>query len=600
MKRRAFVLSTVSAATLASTSYALARQPELENAGDEQAKEHDVDITFFIKIPMRDGIHLSATLYLPKDLPQPKPAIFALTPYIADREYPEAMYFAKHGYPSLAVDERGRGNSEGDYAPFFNADEDGHDVVEWIAQQPWCNGKVAMRGLSFVGYTQWAAVRGEPPHLASIVPAAPCWGGLDYPFRHNVFYTFAASWMMWTLGNARQDAAFADAAYTQKQQLRFMESGLPFRQIDTFLGFERDFFDVWLAHPQRDEFWDDANPTPEQLGRLTIPVLSLCGMYDGDQPGTLEFHRQHLQYAGDKANHYLVIGPWDHAGTRTPKEEYLGLKIGKAGVLDMKDLHVQWYAWTMEDGPKPEFLQKKVAYYVMESDEWRYVDTLEQATASTQTLYLQSNGNPSNVFQSGTLTAAKPPRKSEPDHYVYDPRDLSLPRYESSLTDGDIWDQRMVLSPLGSRLIYHSAPFEADLEVSGFFKASLWLAIDQPDTDFNVTVSEVYPNGKCLYLTEQHFRARYRESMAKEKLVDTKEPLLYEFDKFFFISRLVRQGHRLRIVVQANHTINWQKNYNSGKPVADETMADARTVTVRLFHDAAHPSTFSIPVGKGA
>jgi putative CocE/NonD family hydrolase len=600
MKRRAFVLSTlsgtVSAATLATAPYALAQQPEPENA----AEELDVEIQFFIRIPMRDGIHLSATLYLPTGQQQPKPAIFAMTPYIADREHPEAIYFARHGYPSLAVDERGRGNSEGEYAPFFNADEDGHDVVEWIARQPWCNGKVAMRGLSFVGYTQWATVRGEPPHLASIVPAAPCWGGLDYPFRHNVFYTFAASWMMWTLGNARQDLAFADMDFVQGRQIQFMESGLPFRQIDTFFGFERDFFDVWLDHPQRDEFWDDANPTPEQLGRLSIPVLSLCGMYDGDQPGTLEFHRQHLQHAGDKANHYLVIGPWDHAGTRNPKEEFLGLKVGKSSVLDMKDLHVQWYAWTMEDGPRPEFLKKKVAYYVMETDEWRYVDTLQEATVGTQTLYLQSSGNPSNVFQSGALTSSKPARSAEPDQYVYDPSDLGLPKFESTLTNGDLWDQRLVLSPLGSKLVYHTEPMEADLEISGFFKATLWLAIDQPDTDFNVAIYDFHPDGRCLYLTEQHFRARYRESMAREKLIDTTEPLQYDFDKFFFVARCIRKGHRLRMVVQANHSINWQKNYNSGKPVADETMADARTVTVKLYHDAAHPSSFSIPLGKGA
>ena len=548
MKRRAFVVSTVSAASLVAAPYALSRQPETAVAATEHIEEFDVDIKFFIMIPMRDGVHLSATLYLPTGQSEPKPAIFAMTPYIADREHPEAMYFARHGYPSLAVDERGRGNSEGEYAPFFNADDDGHDVVEWIAKQPWCNGKVGMRGLSFVGYTQWATVRGEPPHLATIVPSAPCWGGLDYPFRHNIFYTFAASWMMWTLGNARQDLAFADADYIQQQQLQFMESGKPFSQIDTFFGFERDFFDVWLAHPQRDEFWDDANPTPEQLARLTIPVLSLCGMYDGDQPGTLEFHRQHLQYAGDKANHFLVIGPWDHAGTRNPKEEFQGLKVGKDSVLDMKDLHVQWYAYAMEDGPKPEFLKKKVAWWVQGTDEWHYADTLEEVTAT--------------------------------------------------LTDGDLWDQRPVLSSPSNKLVYHSEPFEEDLEISGFFNANLWLAIDQPDTDFNVAIYDFHPDGRCLYLTEQHFRARYRESMAKEKLVDTTEPLLYVFDRFFFISRLFRKGHRLRVVVQANHTLNWQKNYNSGKPVAEETMDDARTVTVKLYHDAGHPSSLSIPIGR--
>ena len=599
MKRRTFVFSTVSAATLASAPYALARQPAQGDAAPENSAENqDVDIQFFIKIPMRDGINLSATIYLPTGQKQPRPAIFSMTPYISDREHPEAMYFAKHGYPSLAVDERGRGNSEGEYTPFFNADEDGHDIVEWIAKQPWCNGKVGMRGISFVGFTQWATMRGEPPHLATIVPSAPCWGGLDYPFRHNIFYTFVAPWMIFTLGNTRQDGIFADSAFVRRKQMQFLESGLPFSKLDTFFGFESRFFDQWLENPQRDQFWDEANPTPEQLARLTMPVLSLTGVYDGDQPGTLEFHRQHLKYAGDKANHYLVIGPWDHPGVRNPKEEFQGIKVGKESVVDMKDLHVQWYAWTMENGPKPEFLKKKVAYYVMEADQWRYTDTLEEVTASVQTLFFQSSSNPTDVFRSGALVPDKPARKAEPDHYVYDPRDLSAPRYEASLPDPNLWEQRLVLSPLGSKLIYHSAPMEDDIEVSGFFKVSLWLAIDQPDTDFNVTISDVHPDGSSLYLTEQNFRARYREGLNAEKLIDTSEPLQYDFDRFFFVARSIRKGHRLRLVVQPNHNINWQKNYNSGKPVADETMDDARTVTVKLYHDAAHPSALSIPIGK--
>ncbi len=599
MKRRAFVVSTLTAAGLAAAPCALAYQPKQdgsESGGD--SADQDVAIEFFIKIPMRDGIHLSATLYLPTELKEPRPAIFAMTPYIADREHPEAIYFARHGYPALAVDERGRGNSEGEYAPFFNADEDGHDVVEWIARQPWCNGKVGMRGLSFVGYTQWATVRGEPPHLATIVPSAPCWGGLDYPFRFNIYYTFLAPWMTWTLGNARQDNVYADPTYVIQRQLQFAESGLPFSQLDTFFGFESRFFDEWLKHPTRDAYWDEANPTPDQLARLTIPVLSLTGNYDGDQPGTLEFYHQHLEYAGEKANHYLVIGPWDHAGVRNPKEEFQGLKVGKDSVLDMKDLHVQWYAYAMENGPRPEFLKKKVAWWVTGTDVWRYADTLEEVTASRQTLYLQSDGNPVDVFQSGSLVADKPTGKSQPDHYLYDPRDLRTLRYESTLTDADLWDQRMVLSPLSNKLVYHSEPLAEDVEVSGVFKANLWLAIDQPDTDFNVAIYDFHPDGSCLYLCEQNFRARHREGLDVEKLIDTREPLLYEFDRFFFISRLVRKGHRLRLVVQASHTLAWQKNYNSGKPVTEETMDDARPVTVKLYHDAAHPSSLSIPIGR--
>jgi putative CocE/NonD family hydrolase len=596
MNRRECLLSAVSVAALAPASKVFAALP-MQSAS---YMDLDVEIRYGVKIPMRDGVLLDATLYLPKNMKEPRPATLAFTPYVADGEYSEAMSLAEHGYPHLAVDVRGRGNSEGEFTPFFSEASDGHDLVEWIAKQPYCNGKVAMRGISFVGFTQWATVRGSPPHLATIVPAAPCWVGLDYPIRHNIFYTFLAPWLAFNLGNANQADAFEDRVRWAKKQVRFMESGLPFKDMDTYFGFESKPFAEWMEHPHREEYWDRANPTPEQFANLTIPVLSLTGIYDGDQPGTLEYYRQHMKYAGSKARHYLVIGPWDHPGVLNPKQEFQGIKVGPDSVLDMNKLHREWYAWTMEDGPRPEFLKNKFAYYVMIADKWRYADTLENATAQHDTLYLQSMTNPTDVFRSGSLLPYPSAVRSMPDYYVYDPRDLSFPKYESELNavSKHLTDQSLVLAPVGTRLTYHSAPFEEDTEVTGFFKFTAWIAIDQPDTDFNVSIYDIGPDGSSVFLTEENFRARYREGLRIEKLIDTKEPLRYDFENFFFVSRQIKKAHRLRLVVRPNHTINWQKNYNSGKAVAEETMDDARTVTVKLFHDATHPSALMVPIGQ--
>ena len=103
----------------------------------EQATETDKNVDFLwgVKIPMRDGIHLGATLYKPKG-PEPVPAILTLTPYIADSYHPRAFYFAQHGYAFVLADCRGRGNSEGEFEPMMNEGPDGHDLVEWLAAQP--------------------------------------------------------------------------------------------------------------------------------------------------------------------------------------------------------------------------------------------------------------------------------------------------------------------------------------------------------------------------------------------------------------------------------------------------------------------------------
>src|SRR5260370_30111428 len=117
----------------------------------------DYDLRWGVKIPMRDKVELNATLYLPKtqdgSLPR-TPVIFTLTPYISDTYHARAAYFASHGYTFALVDVRGRGNSGGEFEPFANDPRDGHDVVEWLAQQPFCNGKVAMWCGSYAGFDQ--------------------------------------------------------------------------------------------------------------------------------------------------------------------------------------------------------------------------------------------------------------------------------------------------------------------------------------------------------------------------------------------------------------------------------------------------------------
>lgn len=112
----------------------------------------NVDFRWGVRIPMRDGVELNATLYRPRG-EEATPAIFTLTPYIADSYHERAFHFGQHGYAFLLVDCRGRGNSGGQFEPFVNEGRDGYDVVEWLAAQSWCNGTVTMWGGSYAGLT---------------------------------------------------------------------------------------------------------------------------------------------------------------------------------------------------------------------------------------------------------------------------------------------------------------------------------------------------------------------------------------------------------------------------------------------------------------
>jgi putative CocE/NonD family hydrolase len=535
----------------------------------------------------------------------PSPCIFMLTPYVSDSYHESGVYFAAHGFPFLIVDVRGRGNSEGVFRPFIQEAHDGYDVVEWLAQQPYCNGKIAMWGGSYSGYDQWATAKEFPPHLRTIVPAASSFVGLDFPKRNNIFYPGVMQWITSTSGHTAQDHIDADDDFWRSTYRSWFESGRQFRDLDTLLGNPSPVFQEWLAHPALDAYWDAYNPTAEQYANLAIPILTITGAYDDDQPGALEDYANYLRNASASARerHYLIIGPWDHAGTRTPKREFGGLSFGEASLVDLPKVHLAWYRWTMQDGPQPEFLKKKVAYYVMGAERWRYADTLEGVTSRFQKWFLDSSSPVTDVFSSGSLGTSA--GKGRPNRYRYDPAQVDGPEVnaEAHVDGGSIIDQTVTLALAGKELIYQSVPFGADTEVSGFFRFSAWLAIDRPDTDFYVSIYDIGLDGRSIRLSTDVMRARYSEGLRTPRLIDTRAPLRYDFHRFTFVSREIKQGHRLRLVIAPMgarfiYTNFAEKNYNSGRSVAEDSIEHANPVTVSLYHDRGHPSVLYVPFGQ--
>lgn len=559
-----------------------------------------VDLQWGVRIPLRDGVELQATLYRPQGQQQALPCVVTMTPYIAQNYHDRGMYFAAHGYVFASVDVRGRGNSGGEFRPFRQEAEDGHDVVEWLAQQSYCNGRIAMWGGSYAGYDQWATAKEKPPHLRSIVPVAAVMPGLDFPMRSNIFYPYDMRWLTYVSGRATQDKLFGDQKLWTDLFRSAHEAHAPFASLDHRFGNPSPIFQEWVAQPMQGDYWDRLNPTAVQYAALDLPILTLTGHYDGDQPGALAFYTQHLQQASAaaRAQHYLVIGPWDHAGTRTPQAEYAGLKLGAASQLDMNALHREWYDFTLKDGPRPAFLKARVAYYLTGTDEWRYADSLEAVTREQRVFYLASDsGRANDVFASGRLETDARGRRSGSDRYVYDPLDTQAAAGDANDTPGaELLDQRPVLRRNGKQLVYHSAPFDADTDIAGFFRFSAWLRLDQPDTDFAVDVYAIGPDGGSVYLSSDFLRARHRHGLREQQLVTPGKVEPYTFDRFTFVARTLVRGSRLRLVVGPVNSLSWQKNYNSGGVVAQERAGDARTVTVELLHDARHPAALYVPL----
>ncbi|HKS73298.1 MAG TPA: CocE/NonD family hydrolase [Terriglobales bacterium] len=561
-------------------------------------KSGSVDLIWGVKVPMRDGIHLNATVYRPHEQKDPLPVIFELTPYISDTYHARAYYFAKHGYVFALVDVRGRGNSEGKFDPFFQEAQDGYDTVEWLAKQPWSNGKVTMWGGSYAGFDQWLTLRGAPPHLATIVPAAAAHVGIDFPMFHNIATSYIIQWLTYTSGNTGNINLFGEDSFWREKFGEMYYQHRPFHDLDQIVGNTTTKFQEWVQHPLVDAYMKRADISPEQYRKINVPILTITGSYDGDQPGALTYYQDHMKYGSEdaKARHYLIIGPWDHAGTRTPKKEVGGLTFGDASLLDLNKLHTEWYDWTLKNGAKPEFLKKRVAYYVMGADEWKYADSLDAVASEKRTLYLDSqDGSANDVFHSGALTTNKP-GSSKPDHYVYDPLDVRPGDLEKEDIPNSLTDQRTALNLYGEGVVYQSEPFAEDTEISGWVKLSMWISMDVPDTDFSPSLYEIMPDGSSVQLTSDVMRARYRDSLSEAKLVTPGKIERYEFSGFTWFSRKIAKGSRLRLVFQAINSRQTEKNYNSGGVVADETAKDARTAHVTVYHDSEHPSALEIPV----
>ena len=131
-----------------------------------------IRVRYDVKVPMRDGVALSADIYFPDGPGGPYPAILSRTPYdnIAERVVVDAVFFAQHGYVFVAQDVRGRHDSDGVFVPWVHEFEDGHDTIEWIGAQEWCDGNVGMSGGSYVGNVQWQAAVMGSPYLKTIAP----------------------------------------------------------------------------------------------------------------------------------------------------------------------------------------------------------------------------------------------------------------------------------------------------------------------------------------------------------------------------------------------------------------------------------------------
>ena len=571
------------------------------------------DVEMSRMIPVRDGTRLEAWITKPSNIKVKLPTILTLTQYDIDggRHGDSAGYYAHRGYAFVQAYVRGRGQSGGVKSDSLGVQvgRDGRDLVEWIAAQPWSDGRVVMFGGSFVGMTQWQTAAQLPPHLAAIAPYVPIYPGWDIPNTNGIPQAWTTVILGYVAGRSLNTGFMRNEDYWQGKMLEQYAAYRPFHELDSAIGIAADdwwmldaqgarksMFDVWLDHVGDAAFNLAAEPQADSYERMNFPVLTVTGYYDDDQPGTLRYYRNYVAHAPGAAvaQLHLVIGPWDHSGAQEPTKMIEGAPIPEAAVIDMQKLHADWYDYALGRGPLPPLLHSNVAYFMLGADEWRYARTLESASSGKElTLFLaEPSGTPRDVFRSGQLIS-KPQPLEPPADIVSDPHELPELAVAKYAADENLTSQFRAFQKRA--ITFHSDPFSQNAEIAGHIRLTLECEADAPDFDLWAQLLLVLADGSTVRLGEDIRRARFRSSQFKEELVKPGQSIQIPFE-FNWLARRIPAGARLRLTIAPLNSPNYQKNFNTGGRIGYENIGDARIAHIKIFHDAKRPSRLELPL----
>jgi hypothetical protein len=558
-------------------------------------------------IPMRDGVGLEAWIFKPSQLNSKAPTVLCLTQYEIDG-MARGRYFTQRGYVYAQVYVRGRGRSGGVKSENLGLQvgRDGYDALEWIAAQPWSDGRVVMYGGSFFGMTQWRTAAQIPPHLAGIAPYVPIYPGWDVPNTNGIPQSWSAV-IMGDVSGRSHNTDFVDSDYWQRKMLEHYAHYRPFRELDEAIGIAQDdwwmtddrgqklsFMKMWLDHVGDEAFNLAAEPKPADLARMNFPVLTATGYFDDDQPGSLHYYRRHLSYASPSAaqKHYVIIGPWDHLGTQHPSKDIEGLAIPEAAVVDMDKLRADWYDWILGRGPQPALLKDRVTYFMLGADEWRYAPTLEAASSGEMHFFLE--GTPEDVFHSGYLKTT-PAGAEPPTVLVSDPHELPELEVAKYAANENLLSQFRACQKRA--ITFHSELFAHDTEIVGQMRLNLVVQSDAPDFDLWAQVLMILPDGSAVKLGEDIRRARFRNSYFKNELLKPDQVVEIPFE-FYWMARRIPAGARLRLTIAPLNSPQYQKNYNTGGRIGYEKIEDSRIANIKIFHDGEHASFLALPLAS--
>ncbi|MCP4420878.1 MAG: CocE/NonD family hydrolase [Chloroflexi bacterium] len=484
-------------------------------------------------IPLVDGSRLAARIWLPVTATDhPVPAILEYLPYrkndfTAQRDAIHHPYFAGHGYAAVRVDMRGCGDSDGilydEY--LLQEQDDGLEVLAWIANQPWCTGDVGMIGISWGGFNGLQIAARRPPELKAIITLC----STDDRFADDVHYMggciLASDMLNWAsimlAYNARPpDPRFVGERW-REMWLERMEETPP-------------FVEAWLKHQRRNEYWQHGSVC-ENYDDISCPVYAVGGWADGYSNVVFRL------LDGLSGPRKGLIGPWAHLYPETavphPQIGFLQeclrwwdkwLKGKETGIMDEPMLRV----WMQDSVPPQTHYESRAGRWVAESS-W------PTPTISAQTYFLNDD-----------MLDFEPSESREQTILGKQTTGLDAGVWWSSGLPGDMAsDQQLEDS---QSLCFTSAPLTKPVEILGFPEVRLTLAVDRPLALLAIRLCDVAPDGASTLISRGLLNLTHRESHENPTLLQMKRP--YEITiRLNGIAHSLPVGHRWRIALSPTY-----------------------------------------------
>jgi putative CocE/NonD family hydrolase len=537
----------------------------------EERMSRDVDAarTVEVEIPMRDGTVLAADVHLPAADRLPAPAIVVGTPYDKSGPYEETAAFREYGYVGVTYDVRGRGKSEGVWHPWEGDGKDGYDVVEWVAAQEWCRGKVGMMGCSYMGWVTVATVAEQPPHLGAAAPsAAPGLWFEELPYPGGCFTLWYAFWF--TMCRRRITAPHRELSEVLKT--------LPVEAIGEELELAGPGWDEVMENTTFDQTW--RNRHWEGKYEFDVPMMHVTGWHDDTNRGAIHHYEEMVANSPAKDDQFLLAGPWLHMGTRWPANCYDGVELPDAAI-DMNGIIVRFFDHYLKGEANGVETEQRVRLYDQGEGTWKVRSQWRGGT------------EPREIFLAGDGSLAPAPGPEGADAYRYDP---THPSGHTPLGEEEEGDPPFRLTGLEEQegvVSWTSESLADDLTVRGWSEVDLFAESDREDTDWHVKLADVDLDGVSFWYARGCQRASYGEDPLKPAAIVPGEinkytiPMTPLFHTF-------KAGHRIRLLLSSSEFPTMARNLNRFEPIVKQV--NPLIATNRIHYGAVYPSCLRLPV----